>query len=341
MPLLIRQRQLNLSGMIEVRAPARLHFGLLAHGPGVERGFGGLGLMVHEPSLRITAEPAETTTASGPMGERAERFAAAAARRLQDTGWVGAATGAAIRVHAAPRAHAGLGTGTQLGLATAWAVAAVNGVSELGPAELAALADRGRRSAIGTYGFFRGGLLVDGGKQAADRLAPLIARHAFPDAWRLVLVTPHHLTGRSGAGERRAFSEMPAFPVAETDRMCRLVTLGLLPAAAERDHGAFAAALGALQETVGRCFAAAQGGRYADPGLADIAEAMRGWGHEGVGQSSWGPTVYAVTPDASAAEDLAARVRERFGLGADEVVVTRAANDGARARPIEAPVASP
>src|SRR5205823_6018839 len=75
-----------------------------------------------------------------------------------------------------------------------------------------------------------------------------------------------------------------------TDRLCRLVLLGLLPAVVERNLNDFGEALAELQQLVGRCFASAQGGIYARPELDLIVAELRSQGLQGVGQSSWGPT---------------------------------------------------
>ena len=49
-----------------------------------------------------------------------------------------------------------------------------------------------------------------------------------------------------------------------------------------------------LNARAGDAFAAAQGGRYAAPAVTALVARLRGLGVKGVGQSSWGPTVFAV-----------------------------------------------
>jgi len=83
----------------------------------------------------------------------------------------------------------------------------------------------------------------------------------------------------------------------------------LLPALADAELPAFGAALTAVQETTGRWFAPAQGGPFAPGASAELVRRMDEWGAAGVGQSSWGPAVYAIVGDDAAAESLAARVR--------------------------------
>ena len=129
--------------MIRVRAASRLHFGLFAPPPdegpsgswpnalGQEvlpaRRFGGVGLMVQLPGLEVTAEPAPAWAAEGPLAERALAFAQQFARALPQP-----RPHRLVVTRCAPE-HAGLGTGTQLGLAVARALAAAHGL-DLGAA---------------------------------------------------------------------------------------------------------------------------------------------------------------------------------------------------------------
>lgn len=314
--------------MIEVRTPCRLHFGLLAFSHDESRQFGGVGVMVQRPDIVVRVEEANEFTATGPMAERALKYAQTFADRT------GTANGAAIQVERAPRSHTGLGTGTQLGMAVGRAMAELIGRDDVDANELAHLVGRGERSAIGVHGFFHGGLIVEGGKLDPDAISPLLVHQAFPEDWRIVLISPQRLEGISGDRERKAFGRMPAVPVDRTAEMCRLVMLGLLPAMIESDIDDFGESLFQLQQEVGRCFKSQQGGIYADPMLEQIIHFIRDRGVRGVGQSSWGPTLYAVTKDEAAAKKLVAELRIQFALADDELLITRADNVGNHVRQI-------
>src|SRR5208337_358349 len=54
----------------------------------------------------------------------------------------------------------------------------------------------------------------------------------------------------------------PPLPDRVTERLCRLVLLGILPAVVERDLLAFGAALDELQASIGAAFAPVQGSVY-------------------------------------------------------------------------------
>jgi beta-RFAP synthase len=324
--------------MIVVQSASRLHFGLLgfpsgSHWPnhrGEEsipaRRFGGAGLMVQSPGIELGMRDAKNWLASGPLADRALEFA----HRFADTSETkGSPQEITIR-HCAPE-HVGLGTGTQLGLAVA------RGLSlawdhQLQPQELCHRVGRGARSALGFYGFLHGGVLVEGGKNRDSVIAPLLVRESFPEEWRVVLVIPAEAAGLSGIKEAEAVEELLAqgIPLKYTESMCRLVLLGMLPAIKERDFKSFGESLGDLNYLAGQVFARFQGGNYR-PRISEIIEFVKGQDIAGVGQSSWGPTVFAMTEDEPRATDLAEKIRENFKLKEQEVLLTSACNHGASA----------
>lgn len=317
--------------MVVLRTGSRLHFGLLGVGaaparPGLTaRRFGGVGLMVESPGLWLEALPAPAWSAEGALAGRALAFAERFARSFP----LEAVRPQHFRVRSAPPEHAGLGTGTQLGLAVARLAAAASGRPDLSAAELAVRVGRGRRSGLGVHGFAHGGLLVDGGKGAADAVAPLVARFAFPPEWLVVLVVPPWSQGLHGDAETRAFEQCcENAPVAATDALSRLVLLGVLPAVAERDFTAFGEAIHEFNRRAGEVFAAAQGGVYVGR-VGELVAFLRGQGARGAGQSSWGPAVFAFAEDPDRAGDLARRVRARFGLDEAQVQVSAARSQGA------------
>lgn len=318
--------------MIEVRCPTRLHFGLLAYRQEGFRQYGGVGLMVRRPDLVIRVTPAEYFKGSGPLGDRAAEMARGAAERAVERGWASDIEPLAVQVLRAPRSHIGLGSGTQLGMAVARAVSAYVGKQDLSAEDLAFLAGRGERSAVGAYGFVHGGLIVEGGKRDPNQLSPLLMQMPFPDAWRVVLIMPGDLEGLAGVRERQAFAGMAPIPSETTARMCQLVLLGLVPSMLDGDLAGFGEALYDLQQAVGRCFVGTQGGIYASAMLEQMVGFVRDQGVAGVGQSSWGPTIYAVVGDAEQAADLAGAARRRFALSDTEVLVTQADNHGAVVR---------
>jgi beta-RFAP synthase len=319
---------------IRIQTPSRLHFGLLAWGPQSPRLFGGVGLMIDAPRLELSAEPAPGWLADGPLARRALDVAQGIATRLEAEGI--RLPPVHLRIQQAPAEHVGLGVGTQLSLAVARALFAVSELPDPSLERLSALTGRGQRSGIGLHGFVHGGLIVDGGRRGPEGIPPLLSRVAFPPEWAILIVQPRRFTGLHGTEELRAFAELPPIADHVTDRLCRLVLLGLLPAVLEQDIASFGAALSELQQQVGQVFAPAQGGIYALPELEAIVADLRSQGLHGVGQSSWGPTLYAFsknTPDQR--HRILERTRRRFNLQDDALFWTQASQEGSRLERIE------
>jgi beta-RFAP synthase len=202
--------------------------------------------------------------------------------------------------------------------------------SDMPADELAGRVGRGARSAIGVHGFQVGGFLVDAGKRADTEIAPLVARLTFPAEWHVVLIIPKNSQGLHGAAERDAFDSLAAIPPDVTADLCRLTLLGLLPAVAERNFQAFSESLVEFGWKVGECFAAHQGGVYASPLAGAVVEGLLGHGIRGIAQSSWGPTLAAVTDSRFRAEWLAARLADTISPAQADIVCTAANNRGAK-----------
>ena len=292
--------------MIRVVAPSRLHFGLFrVPTAGAEDGpaFGGVGLMVERPGVVVVVRPSDSWQFEGLLASRAQVFAARFMLSLPEH----RRRAFQVLVERCPAEHTGLGVGTQLGLAVAKALAVACGEAEWSAAELAARTGRGERSAIGVHGFDRGGLLADAGKHAGDEISPLLGHVTLPAEWRVVVFTPRAERWH-GDRERAAFaSARPGAPGA----LRELAETALLPAAARGDLDAFGEAVYAFNRTAGEPFAAAQGGIYASTEIAELIADIRQCGVKGVGQSSWGPTVFAVVGSSDDAVSLVERFRGR------------------------------
>ena len=290
-----------------VEAPARLHFGVLDLRGALGRRFGGIGAAAPSPTLLVSASRAATLDVTG---EDADRAAVFARRFLAHHGLRDAAR---LAVHRTLPPHAGLGSGTQLALAVARALAEIHGVSTDAPG-LARAVGRAQRSAIGTFTFAGGGLVLEGGRYAeGGRVAPLLARLPFPPAWRCIVAVPHAAPGVSGSAEAAAFAQLPPAPEREVERVAHLVLMALLPAVADGDLARFGPALTEIQAITGRWFAPAQGGTFTPGPTEQLVRWMAEWGASGVGQSSWGPTVYGIVEGEEAGIRLAERVRSELG----------------------------
>lgn len=294
---------------IFVEAPARLHFGVLDLRGSLGRRFGGLGAAIPSPSVLLEAAPAADVTALGPDADRAIEYANRfiAYHRLSG--------GVNLVLHRTIPSHAGLGSGTQLGLAVARAIAELNDLP-VDPLELARAVDRGKRSAIGTWTFAHGGFIVEGGRKiGSEEIAPLLARFQVPPSWRCVVAVPPDQRGLSGEAEAKAFEQLPVPSEHDVERVSHLVLMQLLPALVENDLRSFGQALSMVQRITGGWFAPQQGGVFAAGATEDLVKNMALWGALGVGQSSWGPAAYGLVETEVAAQQLATRVRQSMSTG--------------------------
>ncbi|HEY7876682.1 MAG TPA: beta-ribofuranosylaminobenzene 5'-phosphate synthase family protein [Gemmatimonadaceae bacterium] len=311
------------SDAVFVEAPARLHFGMLDLRGALGRKFGGIGAAAPSPSLVLEAQTAPTLHADGPAASRAAQFA----RRV--LGHYGIEQGAHIRIHAAIPAHSGLGSGTQLALAVARALAELYALPS-DTETLARVTGRAKRSAIGTWIFAEGGFVLEGGRRrGSQHAAPRLARFAMPDTWRCVIAIPPGKAGMSGEAESAAFTHLPPPPERSVMRVSHLVLMALLPALAEGDLATFGRALTEIQCINGRWFAPVQGGAFSPGASTTLIERMTDWGAAGVGQSSWGPAVYGIVAGDEAASKLANLIRDDLA-GTGVVYAGPFANSGAR-----------
>ena len=295
------------------------------HG-GLGRRYGSLGLALEHPFTRVRLSTAARTSGEGPDAARAVRYAESLARHFD------LPSGVHIDVREAIPPHAGLGSGTQLALSVGAGMAKLFDLDAHGP-EIATVLGRGARSGLGLGLFEQGGFVVDGGSAGGFAPPPIITRLAFPPEWSLMLVFDRKREGVHGEEERKAFATLPRFPESDAAELCRLVLMQVLPGLVERDLEAVAGALTRIQARVGDHFASVQGGRFASPGVTRVLDWLRACGIEGFGQSSWGPTGFALCPGEETARRLVAEAKRRF---ADEIaldfLVTRGRNEGAAIR---------
>ncbi len=319
---------------VRIETSARLHLGLLDLNGDLGRLYGSIGVAIDRPALILGAERVPAGADGGEQlavdGPETERVAAYARRFLARHPLPGAIR---LQLQAAIPAHVGLGSGTQLALAVGAALAHLGGLS-LDAATLSQVMGRGAHSGIGIATFERGGLVVDGGHAEVDAIhrAPLVLFHQpFPAAWRFVVAIPAATTGLNGASEQHAFQTMAPAPAAYVEKICRLLVMQLLPALIEQELAPFGQALTGIQQWVGDSFAAIQGGRFATTLSGALVAHWLSQGAAGAGQSSWGPTVYALAGSDEEADRLAQIARAFLARDAGgEVFVARAANHGAR-----------
>ena len=229
--------------------------------------------------------------------------------------------------------HIGLGSGTQLAFGTAVGMSSFLEQPIPSPGEIAVAMGRAGRSAIGSYGFFQGGFLVDRGVQPEESIAPLDLRLDFPDHWPVVLVIPNHEEGLSGSREKSAFETIT--PTTDTTRrhMIELVGKQIVPALTSGDYPAFAEALYQYGHWAGQHFSAIQNGPYNGPLATDLVNKIRQLGVPATGQTSWGPCIFAIASDDEQASSLIGALRDytssKYPDQTFQILLTAADNAGA------------
>lgn len=289
---------------ILVRACARLHLGFLDLSGARDRQFGSIGLALEDFPLELSAVPSTKVSASGPGAERAIGMARTMLTELAYPG------GVELHIHRGIPEHAGLGSGTQLALAVGTACARIVG-AEMSAQEIGVLLLRGQRSGIGIGAFTLGGFVVDGGRGPHTRIPPIVSRMPVPDAWCFVLVLDRGSQGTHGDREAAAFAQLPPMLPAQSAELCRLTLMQILPALAEGDCAGFGSAVSEVQAVIGAIFSRYQSGRFTSPAVAQAVAALLEEGATGGGQSSWGPTGFAIFPTAADAARAVERARMR------------------------------
>jgi beta-ribofuranosylaminobenzene 5'-phosphate synthase len=306
-----------------VKTPARLHLGLIDLNGDLGRMFGGLGVSIDRPNVIVEAQNAEKFSVTGKETE----LATILAKRFFST--YNVLPKVHIHVSEVIPSHIGLGSGTQFSLAIAVSLAKLLNVKATVP-ELAVAMGRARRTSVGTSIFEVGGFVVDGGKNLdTAKCPPLIFRQSFPRGWCFIVAVPNLKEGLSNSEENDAFQNLRKMSTKDVGQICRLIILKLLPALAEHDIECFGDALTKIQVLTGNHFAQAQSGTYSSPAAAECIEFMKKAGAHGVGQSSWGPSLYAVVKQQEA-KPVLTKVKEylRKGVGGD-AFIAKANNRGA------------
>lgn len=318
---------------LSISAPARLHLGFIDVSGSIGRRFGSLGLALQDLSTILHVERAENLQVEGPGAERARDYL----QQLIDE--YDPPTALHVRIERAIPEHVGLGSGTQLAFAIGRAFSTLF-CMDLDAATISSQLDRGARSGIGIGVFDQGGFVVDGGRAPGGPHPPVIARLPFPQSWRVVLVFDRGERGLHGEAEREAFRRLKAFPQSAAAHLSHLLLMRAMPALVEQDCEAFGHAIGEIQRSVGDYFAMAQGGRFTSTEVAQVLQYLESKDVPGVGQTSWGPTGFAIVDSEVRAHALLADLRNRFSAHSKlEFMVVRGRNAGheswfpARVRP--------
>ncbi len=321
-----------------VKTPARLHLGLIDLGGELGRIFGGIGVAINYPNVILEAQLSQNLTVEGEKSDSVKLLVKHFLKKYHVKAKV------TVNVKQTIPEHVGLGSGTQLALAVAAALAKLFHV-KASIRDLAFTIGRGRISGVGTAVFEQGGFIVEGGLKtqknkprlpAPENFPPVIFHQPFPNDWLFVVAIPNVKRGYTDEEEVPAFRQLPQMPAQDVGKICRLTMMKLLPSLIECDIENFGNALTQIQSIVGEYFAKVQGGKYSSPAAKECAEHMLKLGAFAVGQSSWGPTFYGLVQGEKEAEKLQLNVQnflnKRVG---GQAFYAKANNEGAYIKLIE------
>jgi len=324
---------------VVVQTPSRIHMTLIDMHGGSGRVDGGVGITLDEPGILLEVSANPELEVNGCDSVTRERIMDTA-RTVLGGLRIGGSVSVTVRENVP--SHIGLGSGSQVMLATARGIAEVYG-RQVAVKDLAFLTGRGGTSGIGTAAFEHGGFIMDGGHAfGKDREKygfrpssasvgvhppPIIARHEFPSDWRVLLAIPRIPAGASGSKEKDIFRNHCPVPVDEVRELCHEILMRLLPGIVEEDLDLFGSSVNAIQ---GLGFKKVE--LSLQPGeIQALLETVRSAGAAGAGMSSFGPTIYAIgDTDMQEIQRAAQAFMDEHGGGS--TLITRARNSGALVR---------
>ncbi|MDI6645173.1 MAG: beta-ribofuranosylaminobenzene 5'-phosphate synthase [Methanobacteriaceae archaeon] len=324
-----------------IKTPSRLHITLIDMNGAYGRIDGGVGITIENPQLILEVEPLNTEkidikfsvseNLSYLKKDYLKRIKSAAIKMKH---FLDIDHGFKFTVKKVYLSHAGLGSGTQLSLAVGKAISKFDH-QKLDASKIAKIVGRGGTSGIGVRAFDYGGFIVDGGHnrtQKSDFLPsaassafppPVIAHYDFPEDWKIVLAIPKIDDRVSGLKEVNIFQEYCPIPLKEVEKLSHLILMKMMPSVVENDLDSFGFAVNHIQELGFKKVEL----KLQNPIIGEIMENIRNAGAAGVGMSSFGPTIYAIT-DTNHKNILKVANESVENIGG-KVILTKAQNKGA------------
>ncbi|MEM1675902.1 MAG: hypothetical protein QXL68_04930 [Desulfurococcaceae archaeon] len=321
---------------IFIKTPSRLHLGFYNFNR-ENIAYGGIGLAIDNPNIELIISKNNRLEIVNETNIELNDVVEKIVNTLEISGFK------LIVKSAIPR-HIGLGSTTQLLLAISYGLSKLYGL-KYSVRELAVKLGRGYVSGIGISVFEKGGLIIDSGRRLDNNILrevetihdlPLpIARYSLPRKWFFILITPR-VSKRISDEFEKQFLEKP-FKI-DDNLQCKLyatLLLELIPSVIRRDIVGFGKALSKIQYITGEYFSKYQYGLFCCRESEEAVNIMLSKGVYGVGQSSWGPTVYGLVDNYSRALKILRETLnelERRGIDVEYSFISRPLNRGFRVK---------
>ncbi|MDR2966543.1 MAG: hypothetical protein LBU74_01200 [Methanobacteriaceae archaeon] len=321
-----------------IKTPSRLHMTLIDLNGSYGRADGGIGLTIAKPNLCLKVEENEKGIAidfneniyNDDIKKECIKKISESAGKI--CSYFNLDSDFHFEVQEAYLPHSGLGSGTQISLATAKLICEHIG-EDLNGVELGNIVGRGGTSGVGIFSFDYGGFIVDGGHNlknkgtflpsAASPAKPpkLLGRYDFPDDWGIIVAIPHADHSVTGKKEVDLFQNYCPVPIRDVEQLSHLILMNLLPFLLEKDIESFGSVINRIQNL---------GFKKVEVGLQpkkvkSLMENMRELGAYGVGMSSFGPTIYGIIDKKN--QNVFKAIKESIGDDGS-VFMTKAQNHG-------------
>ncbi|WP_048057911.1 beta-ribofuranosylaminobenzene 5'-phosphate synthase [Methanothermococcus okinawensis] len=325
----------------KIISPSRIHMGLIDLNGSIGRVDGGIGITLNNPNFIIEGKESSDieiefdkniTDKNITNNEIEKRIYDISKKVLEYIG----EKGIYLKIKSVIPQHSGLGSGTQMALSTGKLISLIY-QKELDSKTLSTITGRGGTSGIGVNAFEKGGFIVDGGhsfgkgKDKEDfrpssasknvRAPPVLFRHDFN--WDVVLTIPK---GESIYGNKEVdiFKKYCPIPLNETQKICHLILMKMMPAIIENDISSFGEVVNKLQY-IG--FKKVELGLQKDI-VKELLETLQKVSYSGL--SSFGPTIYSICDGKDSVKNVVETSKEffdKYRIDGD-IIITKGNNRG-------------
>jgi len=318
---------------MKLSIPAHLHAGNPDLTGDLGRIYGTLGFTIDSPRTLITVKKSNEIEIKGEDQENAKKYTRSFLEKFNING------GAEIIVENAIPKHLGMGSQTALALGIGTALSKIYGIDNVSVEEMALKLGRGTITALGTYGFKLGGLILDGGFRTdmkGKMIPPLIFRKDIPENWFFVVCIPKSPIPKIleiKYKENEVLDNLKPMKKEVSAELSRLVLMQILPSFLEGDLINFGKALTKFNSRLGGFWSDFQEDEtYCDPIVENGVKLMLEKGAPSACQTCWGPTFYSIVDGEKKANMIQDELRQyMLSVGGGDVFYTKPNNRGASA----------